>query len=128
MEVGGLPRTDYPGFADEFAQLVAAVNGWRRPVAATGRRARRSRVMAALSDNLVTFAILAYLVAMICHAVEYALGNARARVAAGALRPASWSVPGSAVAVVPDAARRRSRRRPARGRPLRPRRARLGRA
>ncbi len=24
MEAGGLPRTDYPGFADEFAQLVAA--------------------------------------------------------------------------------------------------------
>ncbi|WP_405102445.1 c-type cytochrome biogenesis protein CcsB [Micromonospora sp. NBC_01412] len=34
--------------------------------------------MTALSDQLVTFAILAYLVAMICHAVEYALGNARA--------------------------------------------------
>ncbi|MEU4553916.1 cytochrome c biogenesis protein ResB [Micromonospora violae] len=27
MEVGGLPRTDYPGFADEFTQLVAAVKG-----------------------------------------------------------------------------------------------------
>ncbi|MFI5839545.1 cytochrome c biogenesis protein ResB [Catenuloplanes sp. NPDC051500] len=24
LEAGGLPRTDYPGFADEFAQLVAA--------------------------------------------------------------------------------------------------------
>ncbi|MGC1211288.1 MAG: c-type cytochrome biogenesis protein CcsB [Micromonospora sp.] len=34
--------------------------------------------MSALSDQLVTFAILAYLVAMISHAVEYALGNARA--------------------------------------------------
>ncbi|MFD2763808.1 c-type cytochrome biogenesis protein CcsB [Micromonospora eburnea] len=34
--------------------------------------------MSALSDQLVTYAILAYLVAMICHAVEYALGNARA--------------------------------------------------
>ncbi|MGC4810481.1 cytochrome c biogenesis protein ResB [Micromonospora sp. DT228] len=31
MEVGGLPRTDYPGFADEFTQLVAAVNGADRP-------------------------------------------------------------------------------------------------
>ncbi|MDG4807267.1 c-type cytochrome biogenesis protein CcsB [Micromonospora sp. WMMD1120] len=40
--------------------------------------------MSALSDNLVTFAILAYLIAMIGHAVEYALGNARARVAAAA--------------------------------------------
>ncbi|WDZ86288.1 c-type cytochrome biogenesis protein CcsB [Micromonospora cathayae] len=38
--------------------------------------------MSALSDQLVTFATLAYLVAMICHAVEYALGNARPRVAA----------------------------------------------
>ncbi|MFI6783806.1 c-type cytochrome biogenesis protein CcsB [Micromonospora sp. NPDC050276] len=37
--------------------------------------------MSALSDNLVTFAILAYLVAMIGHAVEYALGNVRTRVA-----------------------------------------------
>ncbi|WBB65497.1 cytochrome c biogenesis protein ResB [Micromonospora sp. WMMD812] len=31
VEVGGLPRTDYPGFADEFAQLVAAVSGDGRP-------------------------------------------------------------------------------------------------
>ncbi|KAB1944121.1 c-type cytochrome biogenesis protein CcsB [Micromonospora sp. ALFpr18c] len=37
--------------------------------------------MSALSDNLVTFAILTYLIAMISHAVEYALGNARTRVA-----------------------------------------------
>ncbi|WP_431906097.1 c-type cytochrome biogenesis protein CcsB [Micromonospora carbonacea] len=34
--------------------------------------------MSALSDQLVTFATLAYLIAMISHAVEYALGNARA--------------------------------------------------
>ncbi|MET7669979.1 cytochrome c biogenesis protein ResB [Micromonospora luteifusca] len=27
MEAGGLPRTDYPGFAEEFAQLIAAVSG-----------------------------------------------------------------------------------------------------
>ncbi|MGI5524968.1 c-type cytochrome biogenesis protein CcsB [Micromonospora sp. CA-259024] len=40
--------------------------------------------MSVLSDNLVTFAILAYLVAMIGHAVEYALGNTRTRVAAAA--------------------------------------------
>ncbi|WP_430499483.1 c-type cytochrome biogenesis protein CcsB [Micromonospora trifolii] len=40
--------------------------------------------MSALSDNLVTFAILAYLVAMIGHAVEYALGNVRTRVATAA--------------------------------------------
>ncbi len=31
MEVGGLPRTDYPGFADEFAQLVAAVDAGDEP-------------------------------------------------------------------------------------------------
>ncbi len=31
MEAGGLPRTDYPGFADEFAELVAATRpGGRR--------------------------------------------------------------------------------------------------
>ncbi|MFG1955370.1 c-type cytochrome biogenesis protein CcsB [Micromonospora sp. NPDC048830] len=44
--------------------------------------------MSALSDHLVTFATLAYLVAMICHAVEYALGDARARFAAPAAAPA----------------------------------------
>ena len=27
VEAGGLPRTDYPGFADEFRELVAAVQG-----------------------------------------------------------------------------------------------------
>ncbi|WFE33219.1 cytochrome c biogenesis protein ResB [Micromonospora sp. WMMD975] len=27
VEAGGLPRTEHPGFADEFAQLVAAVGG-----------------------------------------------------------------------------------------------------
>ncbi|MFC3503771.1 cytochrome c biogenesis protein ResB [Micromonospora krabiensis] len=31
VEAGGLPRTDHPGFADEFAQLVAAVRGDERP-------------------------------------------------------------------------------------------------
>ncbi|MEU1752432.1 c-type cytochrome biogenesis protein CcsB [Micromonospora matsumotoense] len=34
--------------------------------------------MSAVSDQLVTFAILVYLIAMISHAVEYALGNVRA--------------------------------------------------
>jgi cytochrome c biogenesis protein len=27
IEAGGLPRTDYPGFADEFAGVVTAVQG-----------------------------------------------------------------------------------------------------
>ncbi|WP_446212269.1 c-type cytochrome biogenesis protein CcsB [Micromonospora sp. IBSANI012] len=40
--------------------------------------------MSAVSDQLVSFAILAYLVAMISHAVEYALGNVRAVSAAPA--------------------------------------------
>ncbi|MEU4712987.1 cytochrome c biogenesis protein ResB [Micromonospora purpureochromogenes] len=31
VEAGGLPRTEHPGFADEFAQLVAAVSGNGRP-------------------------------------------------------------------------------------------------
>ncbi|MEV6366407.1 c-type cytochrome biogenesis protein CcsB [Micromonospora musae] len=42
--------------------------------------------MSALSDQLVTFAILAYLVAMISHAVEFALGNGRVRAAAAPQR------------------------------------------
>ncbi|GLZ56854.1 cytochrome c biogenesis protein ResB [Micromonospora parva] len=33
VEVGGLPRTDYPGFADEFTQLIAAVKGDADPAA-----------------------------------------------------------------------------------------------
>ena len=77
--------------------------------------------MSALSDKLVTFAILAYLVAMIGHAVEYALGNARTRVAAAApvrelvrcRRSASSRTPPAPVPSRPG------------GRPLRPRRARL---
>ncbi|MEW1584550.1 cytochrome c biogenesis protein ResB [Micromonospora vinacea] len=39
MEVGGLPRTDYPGFADEFTQLVAAINGAEQPEADSTERA-----------------------------------------------------------------------------------------
>ncbi|MEV0806429.1 cytochrome c biogenesis protein ResB [Micromonospora sp. NPDC050200] len=31
VEAGGLPRTEHPGFADEFAQLVAAVSDDGRP-------------------------------------------------------------------------------------------------
>jgi cytochrome c biogenesis protein len=31
MEAGGLPRTDYPGFEEEFAQVVAAVRDERTP-------------------------------------------------------------------------------------------------
>ncbi|WP_262283395.1 c-type cytochrome biogenesis protein CcsB [Micromonospora sp. MA102] len=42
--------------------------------------------MSALSDQLVTFAILAYLVAMVSHAVEYAVGNARKVPAAAPAR------------------------------------------
>ena len=36
VEAGGLPRTEHPGFADEFAQLVAAVGDG-------GRDDRRAR-------------------------------------------------------------------------------------
>ncbi|MER7330716.1 MULTISPECIES: c-type cytochrome biogenesis protein CcsB [unclassified Micromonospora] len=58
--------------------------------------------MSALSDQLVSFAILAYLVAMISHAVEYALGNARARVAAPARELVGAGV-GGAGGVIPEA-------------------------
>ncbi|MGW4501801.1 c-type cytochrome biogenesis protein CcsB [Micromonospora sp. NPDC004336] len=73
--------------------------------------------MSALSDQLVSFAILAYLVAMVSHAVEYALGNARARVAAPArelvgagVGAAGGGLP-EAPATGPDAAAERTARR-----------------
>ncbi|MDM4722038.1 c-type cytochrome biogenesis protein CcsB [Micromonospora sp. WMMA1363] len=61
--------------------------------------------MSALSDQLVTFATLAYLVAMISHAVEYALGNARTRAAAPAreLVGAGAGAPGGVVGEAPTA-------------------------
>ncbi|GAB2928416.1 c-type cytochrome biogenesis protein CcsB [Micromonospora polyrhachis] len=43
--------------------------------------------MAALSDQLLVVAIMAYLVAMICHAAEYAFGN-RSALGRAAIRPA----------------------------------------
>lgn len=64
--------------------------------------------MSALSDQLVTFAILAYLVAMISHAIEFALGNARARVRVAAASPvrelvgAGVGAPGGTVTVPTD--------------------------
>ncbi|MBQ0905830.1 c-type cytochrome biogenesis protein CcsB [Micromonospora sp. U21] len=74
--------------------------------------------MSALSDNLVTFAILAYLVAMISHAVEYALGNTRARVAAAVptrelvgAGVGGGGVPASPAPVSPSAVPGRSARR-----------------
>ncbi|MEU8045378.1 c-type cytochrome biogenesis protein CcsB [Micromonospora echinofusca] len=59
--------------------------------------------MSALSDQLVSFAILAYLVAMISHAVEYALGNSRARVAAAPARELVGAGVGAAGGSTPDA-------------------------
>ncbi|SCL58312.1 cytochrome c-type biogenesis protein CcsB [Micromonospora citrea] len=73
--------------------------------------------MSALSDQLVSFAILAYLVAMISHAVEYALGNARTQVAAPArelvgagVGAAGGGLP-EAPAKAPDGAAERTARR-----------------
>ncbi|KAB1152895.1 c-type cytochrome biogenesis protein CcsB [Micromonospora sp. AMSO12t] len=59
--------------------------------------------MSALSDQLVSFAILAYLIAMISHAVEYALGNSRARVAAAPARELVGAGVGAAGGSTPDA-------------------------
>ncbi|MEU8179783.1 c-type cytochrome biogenesis protein CcsB [Micromonospora sp. NPDC049044] len=72
--------------------------------------------MSALSDNLVTFAILAYLVAMIGHAVEYALGNARTRVAPAApvrelVGAGGGALPPPPAPVAPSAGSDRSTRR-----------------
>ncbi|MGY3515202.1 cytochrome c biogenesis protein ResB [Micromonospora haikouensis] len=41
VEAGGLPRTDYPGFADEFAQLVAAIRGDGTPGERAGEATAR---------------------------------------------------------------------------------------
>lgn len=89
--------------------------------------------MAAVSDQLLVVAILCYLVAMVCHAAEYAFG-ARGAVARAAARPArprvlvttggpppgSDSSPGggtpSPVEAVPPAAPRESRWAPLTGR------------
>ncbi|MFI7604723.1 c-type cytochrome biogenesis protein CcsB [Micromonospora sp. NPDC049366] len=61
--------------------------------------------MSALSDQLVTFATLVYLIAMISHAVEYALGNARTRVAAAPARElVGAGVGASGATVAPPAA------------------------
>ncbi|HEX5740824.1 MAG TPA: cytochrome c biogenesis protein ResB [Pilimelia sp.] len=40
VEAGGLPRTDYPGFAEEFAQVVTAATGAAGGPPETGRGAR----------------------------------------------------------------------------------------
>ncbi|MBQ1072534.1 c-type cytochrome biogenesis protein CcsB [Micromonospora sp. C31] len=74
--------------------------------------------MSALSDQLVSLAILAYLIAMISHAVEYALGNARARVTAAPARElvgagvgaVGGGTPGVRAATGPSAADRTARR------------------
>lgn len=42
IEAGGLPRTDHPGFADEFAQLVAAIGGDGQPDERAGTGSDRS--------------------------------------------------------------------------------------
>ncbi|NES26178.1 c-type cytochrome biogenesis protein CcsB [Micromonospora terminaliae] len=60
--------------------------------------------MSALSDQLVTFAILAYLVAMISHAVEYALGNARKVPAAAPARELVGAGVGSTGGTVEESA------------------------
>ena len=99
VEAGGLPRTDYPGFADEFAQLVAAVSGTSRagPVGAATRAIRPGRekepMMAALSDQLLAVAILAYLVAM--SATPPSTPSAPAPRARSRPAGASWSGAGS---------------------------------
>ncbi|ASW53182.1 c-type cytochrome biogenesis protein CcsB [Plantactinospora sp. KBS50] len=56
--------------------------------------------MAELSDQLLVVAIFAYLIAMICHAAEYAFGN-RAAVGRGSIRPARELVAAGAGGSVP---------------------------
>ncbi|GIJ23336.1 c-type cytochrome biogenesis protein CcsB [Micromonospora lutea] len=54
--------------------------------------------MSALSDQLVSIATLVYLLAMISHAVEYALGNSRARAVAAPSRELVGAAVGGAAA------------------------------
>ena len=113
MEAGGLPRTDYPGFDDEFAGLVTS-----------GEGRRGDRVMAELSNQLMAFTVLAYLAAMVCYAGEYAFGN-RSHIGRAAARPARELVGAGAAAA--GGRRRSSRRRPTAKRPgTRSRRAAVG--
>jgi cytochrome c-type biogenesis protein CcsB len=58
--------------------------------------------MAELSNQLLVVAILGYLVAMVCHAAEYAFGN-RSTVGRGSVRPARELVAVGAGAPTPDA-------------------------
>ena len=82
--------------------------------------------MAALSDQLLVVAILAYLAAMVLHAAEYAFGD-RSHVGRAAARAgsASWSAPAGGPPVARSRRRRRSPRRA--GRPTGPALRRLGR-
>ncbi|MFI7022853.1 c-type cytochrome biogenesis protein CcsB [Micromonospora sp. NPDC049900] len=54
--------------------------------------------MSALSDQVVSIATLVYLLAMISHAVEYALGNSRVKVAAAPARELVGAAVGSGAA------------------------------
>jgi cytochrome c-type biogenesis protein CcsB len=56
--------------------------------------------MAELSNQLVAFAVLAYLAAMVCHAGEYAFGN-RSRIGRAAVRPARELVGAGAAVAAP---------------------------
>ena len=125
----GCARTEYPGFADEFARVVGLA-GRRAARATTPRQpvavGAEGTVMAELSDQLLPVAVLIYVAAMIGYLVEYAFGR-RGAVARAAARPPSRELVGAggAVAVRPTRARRvappglaalRPRRRGRRGR------------
>ncbi|WP_341718524.1 c-type cytochrome biogenesis protein CcsB [Micromonospora sp. FIMYZ51] len=57
--------------------------------------------MSALSDQMVSIATLVYLLAMISHAVEYALGNAQARTVAAPARELVGAAVGGSASVTP---------------------------
>ncbi len=61
VAAGGLPRTDYPGFADEFAEIIAAIGGDRSAETGTnGTAAAETGNDTATADDATTGAATAH--------------------------------------------------------------------
>ena len=54
IAAGGLPRTDYPGFADEFAEIIAAIGGERSAETGTDRAPAAETGKNAATDEATT--------------------------------------------------------------------------
>ena len=75
MSAGGLPRSDHPGFAEEFAAIVAAASPCLTGARTGGADCRQGgALMGGLSNQLLVVTIFSYVLAMLAYAVEYAFG------------------------------------------------------